>query len=356
VRRQSLRRRGLIAAWSAGLVLASTLGMTGLAGPAMAASDNTRLNASPEDGSGPVGALVTLTVAIFDHKGGPILTDHVARFYFIAGSANDPGGTGNNPHMTCNTGTAGSCSASYTATNAGTDLICVLVSTNAELCDPELLGDPELDNQADVIRHTTAGVATPAPTAAPTPAPTPGPTPKPTPKTQPAPTPAPVATVTTTPAPTAAPTAASKPTPAETPDMITIGPTGPRQTPPPSSDGADGQVAIVGSGSVSTTGSGTPSGPSARIVERGSTPSTKAGVEAEMAMIVAGFAEQLRWTIKPAAAAAVASTFGFPLILMVFVLIFLLVQSRLDARDPKLRVAPLTPADGLVAFRDEDEL
>ena len=73
-------------------------------------------------------------------------------------------------------------------------------------------------------------------------------------------------------------------------------------------------------------------------------------------MFVAGFAEQLRWTIKPAAAAAVASNFGFPLILMILVVIFLLVQSRLDARDPKLRVAPLTPADSLVAFRDEDEL
>jgi hypothetical protein len=325
--------------------------MTGLAGPALAASDNTRLNASPEDGSGPVGTLVTLTVAIFDNNGDPLLTGHMARFYFVAGSANDPGGTGNNPDMTCDTGASGSCTASYTATNTGQDLICVLVSTTAELCDPELLGDPELDNQADVIRHTTAGVATPAPT----PVPTPAPTPKPTPKPQPTPTQAPTAAP-TTPAPTAAPTAASQPVPAETPDMITIGPGGPRQTPPPSSDGADGQVAIVGSGSVSTTGSGTPPGPSARIVERGSTPSTKAGVEAEIAMIVAGFAEQLRWTIKPAAAAAVASTFGFPLILMIFVLIFLLVQSRLDARDPKLRVAPLTPADGLVAFRDEDEL
>jgi len=60
--------------------------------------------------------------------------------------------------------------------------------------------------------------------------------------------------------------------------------------------------------------------------------------------------------LKPAAAAAVVTTFSFPLILMVAVLLFLLVQSRLDGRDPKLRAAPLTASETILPFRDEDQL
>jgi hypothetical protein len=60
--------------------------------------------------------------------------------------------------------------------------------------------------------------------------------------------------------------------------------------------------------------------------------------------------------VKPAAAAAVATTFSFPLALMLAVLLFLLVQRHLDARDPKLRVAPRSNADSVVEFQDEDGL
>jgi hypothetical protein len=72
--------------------------------------------------------------------------------------------------------------------------------------------------------------------------------------------------------------------------------------------------------------------------------------------ILSGVADQIRATVKPAAAAAVASEFGFPLILMIAVLLFVLVQSRLDGRDPKLRAAPLTAAETILPFRDEDQL
>jgi hypothetical protein len=58
-------------------------------------------------------------------------------------------------------------------------------------------------------------------------------------------------------------------------------------------------------------------------------------------------------TVQPAAVAAVATTFGFPLALMLAVILFLLVQSRLDGRDPKLRAAPLTTAETYLAFADE---
>ncbi len=57
--------------------------------------------------------------------------------------------------------------------------------------------------------------------------------------------------------------------------------------------------------------------------------------------------------LRPEAAASVATTFGFPLALALLVLLFLLVQSRMDDRDPKLRSAPRSVADSLVAFEDD---
>jgi hypothetical protein len=60
--------------------------------------------------------------------------------------------------------------------------------------------------------------------------------------------------------------------------------------------------------------------------------------------------------VKAEAATAVAQTFGFPLALMFAVLIFLLIQSRMDERDPKLRRAPLTDAETIVPFVNESEL
>lgn len=72
--------------------------------------------------------------------------------------------------------------------------------------------------------------------------------------------------------------------------------------------------------------------------------------------IISNVADRIRTTVKPQAAAAVATAFGFPLSLMIAVLLFLLIQSRLDGRDPKLRAAPLTTSETILPFRDEDEL
>jgi len=60
--------------------------------------------------------------------------------------------------------------------------------------------------------------------------------------------------------------------------------------------------------------------------------------------------------VQPTAAAAVATTFTFPLALMVLVVIFLVVQPRVDRMDPKLRAAPTTAAESLLGFEDEDVL
>jgi hypothetical protein len=60
--------------------------------------------------------------------------------------------------------------------------------------------------------------------------------------------------------------------------------------------------------------------------------------------------------VKPAAAAAVATTFSFPLILMLAVLLFLVVQRHLDRRDPKLRASSRTGADAILEFQEEEHL
>ena len=60
--------------------------------------------------------------------------------------------------------------------------------------------------------------------------------------------------------------------------------------------------------------------------------------------------------VKPAAAAAVATTFGFPLALMIAVAVYLVVQWRVDLRDPKLRAAPGSAAETVVPFEEEDTL
>jgi hypothetical protein len=60
--------------------------------------------------------------------------------------------------------------------------------------------------------------------------------------------------------------------------------------------------------------------------------------------------------VRPAAAAAVASSFTFPLLLMLAVLLFLAIQAQLDRRDPKLRNAPRTTAETFLPFEDEAQL
>jgi hypothetical protein len=66
-----------------------------------------------------------------------------------------------------------------------------------------------------------------------------------------------------------------------------------------------------------------------------------------------GEARDATGAIRPEVALAVATTFGFPLALALLVLLFLLVQSRLDDRDPKLRTAPRSQGDLLVAFEED---
>lgn len=72
--------------------------------------------------------------------------------------------------------------------------------------------------------------------------------------------------------------------------------------------------------------------------------------------VVTAAVEQVARVVRPDAAVAVASQFTFPLALALAVLAYLVIQGRVDRRDPKLRIAPQHVLETLVLFRTEDEL
>jgi hypothetical protein len=91
-------------------------------------------------------------------------------------------------------------------------------------------------------------------------------------------------------------------------------------------------------------------GPAPAVVLQPTEPSSLVDVVLEQA------AAQVSTVVKPAAAAAVATTFGFPLALMAAVAFYLAAQWRVDLRDPKLRAAPQTTAETVVPFEEEERL
>jgi hypothetical protein len=66
--------------------------------------------------------------------------------------------------------------------------------------------------------------------------------------------------------------------------------------------------------------------------------------------------DQVQASVQPEVVQAVAETFTFPLALMFLVLIFLVVQHRLDRRDPKLRGGPAAGTEIVLPFVEEDHL
>jgi hypothetical protein len=67
-------------------------------------------------------------------------------------------------------------------------------------------------------------------------------------------------------------------------------------------------------------------------------------------------ASGVKTVVKPTVAASVATTFSFPLALMAFVLLFVLAQSAVDCRDPKLRAKASAGPETVLGFVDEDRL
>jgi len=78
--------------------------------------------------------------------------------------------------------------------------------------------------------------------------------------------------------------------------------------------------------------------------------------QAFVGAVVTGVVKTVQSAVKPEAATAVAQSFGFPLALMIALFAFLIIQGRMDERDPKLRRAPLTAAETTVLFVNEADL
>jgi hypothetical protein len=178
----------------------------------------------------------------------------------------------------------------------------------------------------DACATVTLTVNAPA-AAVPTPAPTPGPAaPAPPPPAAPPPPDPPGHATAPSPSPSQPPAAMATPVPTPTPPTTTaeLEPPVPPMPPGPPTGG-------------------------------GSAPDSVLPVDVLGGVITAA-AEQVATMVKPEAAMVVAGTFGFPLALMFAVLGFLFGQGRIDARDPKLRIAPRTPQDLVLAFRSEEEL
>jgi hypothetical protein len=219
----------------------------------------------------------------------------------------------------------------------------------------------------------TSPAAPPTPSATPTPVETPAPTPDPTPD----PTPEPTAEPTThpTPAPTRTPQAAPISTPAPTPRPEAAASDEPTPSPSPTPAPSEELVVPVASDRAADGGSdggaGNPeTAPLPRAIDPGTQPvgEGRDPVAAPVAPEVVAETDNLLgeiWTattdsigraVSPEAAAQVAKTFSFPLALMLAVLLFLIVQGRVDRRDPKLRAAPMTFLDTMVRFTEEDDL
>ncbi|MGZ8474641.1 MAG: hypothetical protein ACXWWQ_00255, partial [Candidatus Limnocylindria bacterium] len=158
----------------------------------------------------------------------------------------------------------------------------------------------------------------------------------PTPVPPPAPTPVPAPVV--TPAPVLAPVATPTPSPSAEPPREVITP-------------------FVAADSTTATPS-TPAPPVQQPPEPAAAPVAPPPADEGQVLgqIWEAATDGISRAVSPAAAAQVAKTFGFPLALMLAVLLFLIVQDRVDRRDPKLRTAPRNVFDTVVRFKEEHEL
>jgi len=146
----------------------------------------------------------------------------------------------------------------------------------------------------------------------------------------------------------------------------------PTPTPPPTPEALEELVIPI----ASDRGPGEPPAASSPLVERPSVrvevrepggaivatpvvpaaPGTAPVTADALAQVLDAAADGIGRAVSPEAAAQVAKTFGFPLALMMAVLLFLIVQDRIDRRDPKLQAAPRTFLDTIVRFKEEEDL
>jgi hypothetical protein len=162
------------------------------------------------------------------------------------------------------------------------------------------------------------------------------------------------------PTPTGTPDAGSSSVPTPSPSDTTTGSAGGRRPGTGPGSGPTGTTGGTTGGAVTETH---PAGPDDPTHGGGVLSSTGLPVTPEgghdgspgdlFSALIGSIAAKVGPTVQPAAVAAVATTFGFPLALMLAVVLFLIVQSRLDGRDPKLRAAPLTTAETYLPFAED---
>ena len=114
-----------------------------------------------------------------DSDGNPLSgpgTDTRIRWYFLPGSANDMGSPGNSSDLDCRTGDEGQCSVTYVANRSGIDLICAISGGPTEVCDEYHCGTGTTMPMSPCASSSTYR---PDPTPTPTPTPTPPRRPRP---------------------------------------------------------------------------------------------------------------------------------------------------------------------------------
>ena len=113
-------------------------------------------------------------------------------------------------------------------------------------------------------------------------------------------------------------------------------------------------VSEPGAGNPTTDGSEAAAGPSGvDPADVGATPRSTSAVSGALDAVINLATLGAGQMVRPEAAAAVATGFSFPLLLLLVVVLFLVIQPRFDDRDPKLRRAPQTMSDMLVAFEED---
>ncbi len=246
----------------------------------------------------PRGQAVTLTVTILEADGTRSTgneADVTVGFYFLPGSPNELASHRNKPDLTCRTGADARCAVTYVARNLGTDTVCAHTGPQGlwERMCAEPWNGRDLDNDTDVVRRRVI---------------------------------VPPRAVQATPA--------ASPTPAASEVLVVPVASRPRGSPR----------------------AGPPATTAPVAVEPAPAPPADTDIGRVLWQVWNAIVEGVERAVRPEAAAKVASTFGFPLGLMVAVLLFLVVQGQIDRRDPKLRRAPRTVVDTMQKFRDEDDI
>jgi len=368
--------RMLLAALVASSGLA--LGVVPLVAPVLAdAPAGLMVDVEPDVAQVAHGSQVVLTARVYDKSGllnaGPGTSTRV-RFYFVSGSPNDAAGRGSSADLDCYTNDAGQCSVTYIAARVGIDRICAAIGGSANLCD-EAVDAPDLVDRVDVAERTVLAVSAPTPTPPPTPPSAPGPgsnpqgDPNPTPGPTRTPTSAPTPIPTSMPTPTFAPTQPPTTAPTLTPTVVPLPLPGPTSTPTTAPSRSAGPAATASAppsptiaadqpppsptaGAVSAL---MPEPPPPRVAPLLSEWPAFGPVEAD-ADVMSAAKTQAMAILRPEVAAEIVTKFSFPLGLAVALLAFMILQSWLDHRDPKLRDAPQTADELVVPFESEDDL